>query len=342
MPPSTSIRRVAGDRREARDLVRRALDERLAAPAGVDRHAEDDVGAGRAARRAPRPGVPGLIAIPARQPSSRIAVRVRLACGRRLLVEGDRVGAGLGEGLDVALGRLDHQVDVDRAAGVVDAVGDRGGDQRADRDRRDEVAVHHVEVDHPGAGVHHLVDLGAEPREVGREDRGRDPRRAPAARPSARSYGPQHRVAAVWQVMSSVVLIRAIVWCSPQLGHCETSSKRRRQYTQRKRPGKLGRAQPGLAAAGALGALAASLSLRSVSLIAPQSSLLRRQMKKPVVRSRSGRSCRQRRSRGEASSGRERAEVVDGRAPGLPARRSASSSAATRSSLSRREIVQVA
>jgi hypothetical protein len=37
--------------------------------------------------------------------------------------------------------------------------------------------------------------------------------------------------------MSSVLLIRAIVWCSPQLGHCETSSKRRRQYTQRKRPG---------------------------------------------------------------------------------------------------------
>src|SRR5690349_22571340 len=37
--------------------------------------------------------------------------------------------------------------------------------------------------------------------------------------------------------MSSVVLMRAMVWCSPQFGHCETSSKRRRQYTQRKRPG---------------------------------------------------------------------------------------------------------
>ena len=43
----------------------------------------------------------------------------------RLLVEGDRVGAGLGELLDLALGRLDHQVDVDDAAGVVDLVGDR-------------------------------------------------------------------------------------------------------------------------------------------------------------------------------------------------------------------------
>jgi hypothetical protein len=47
--------------------------------------------------------------------------------------------------------------------------------------------------------------------------------------------------------MSSVVLIRAIVWCSPQLGHWETSSKRLRQYTQRKRPGScVGRSQGSL------------------------------------------------------------------------------------------------
>jgi hypothetical protein len=51
----------------------------------------------------------------------------------------------------------------------------------------------------------------------------------------------------VWQVMSSVVLIRAIVWCSPQFGHWETSSKRCRQYTQRKRPGScVGRSQGSL------------------------------------------------------------------------------------------------
>src|SRR6478672_3821620 len=53
--------------------------------------------------------------------------------------------------------------------------------------------------------------------------------------------------------MSSVLLMRAIVWCSPQLGHWETSSKRRRQYTQRKRPGSCvgrsqGSPQPGQAA----------------------------------------------------------------------------------------------
>src|SRR4051794_34274120 len=44
--------------------------------------------------------------------------------------------------------------------------------------------------------------------------------------------------------MSSVWLIRAIVWCSPQFGHWETSSKRLRQLTQRSRPGSwVGRSQ---------------------------------------------------------------------------------------------------
>jgi hypothetical protein len=44
--------------------------------------------------------------------------------------------------------------------------------------------------------------------------------------------------------MSSVLLIRKIVWCSPQLGHWETSSKRVRQLTQRRRPGSwVGRSQ---------------------------------------------------------------------------------------------------
>ena len=44
--------------------------------------------------------------------------------------------------------------------------------------------------------------------------------------------------------MSSVLLIRRIVWCSPQFGHRETSSKRLRQLTQRNRPGSwVGRSQ---------------------------------------------------------------------------------------------------
>ena len=48
-------------------------------------------------------------------------------------------------------------------------------DQRPDRDRRDEVTVHHVDVDHPRAGRHHLLDLRAEPREVSGENRRGDP-----------------------------------------------------------------------------------------------------------------------------------------------------------------------
>ena len=63
-------------------------------------------------------------------------------------------------------------------------------------------------------------------------------------------------------------------------------------------------------------------------------------MKNPVVRSRSGRSCRQRGSSGEASAGRARAEVLERERRHL-ARAAAASSAATRSSFSRREIVQV-
>ena len=76
--------------------------------------------------------------------------------------------------VDVALGPLDHQVHVDEPARLVDLLGQRVDDQRAHADRRHEVAVHDVDVDGAGAGVEHRVDLLAEAREVGREDRGRD------------------------------------------------------------------------------------------------------------------------------------------------------------------------
>src|SRR5262245_12832998 len=67
--------------------------------------------------------------------------------------------------------------------------------------------------------------------------------------------------------MSSVVLIRAMVWCSPQFWHCETSSKRRRQYTQRKRPGScVGRSQ-GSSQPGHRARLITSLLRSSASLI---------------------------------------------------------------------------
>ena len=45
---------------------------------------------------------------------------------------------------------------------------------RAHRDRRDEVAVHDVDVDDRRAGGDHLRDLLAQPAEVGAEDRRSD------------------------------------------------------------------------------------------------------------------------------------------------------------------------
>src|SRR5215218_10391184 len=155
------------------DLVGRVGDEGLSSPAGVDGHAEKDVGVvdGLADGRYRCAGID-------RQPrhAAELADRVERAVDvrRGLGVEGDVVRTGLGELLDVIAGPLDHQVDVDGAARVVDQVGDRSRHQWADRDRRDEVAIHHVDVDDPRAGRHHLLDLRAEAREVGGENRGRD------------------------------------------------------------------------------------------------------------------------------------------------------------------------
>ena len=83
---------------------------------------------------------------------------------------------GLGEGLHVALGPLDHQVDVEDRLRAVDLLGERLDHERAHRDRRDEVAVHDVDVDDGGAGVQHDLHLLAEAGEVRAEDRRRDAR----------------------------------------------------------------------------------------------------------------------------------------------------------------------
>ena len=152
------------------------------------------------------------------------AVSVRVG----LDVDGDAVGARAGELLDV----VRSGASIIRCTSIAPPASCTwsaiaAADERPDRDRRHEVAVHHVDVDHPRTGVHHLGDLRAELREVGREDR-RAPRgarpnevagRSPSAHTGRSIEWPQ-----CWQSMSSVVLIRTIVWCSPQFGHCETSS----------------------------------------------------------------------------------------------------------------------
>ena len=90
-------------------------------------------------------------------------------------VDRDAVGAGPRDLGHVPLGPLDHQVDVQDPARPVDLVGDGRDDQRTEGDWRHEVAVHDVDVDDPGAGRHHLLNLGAQTREIGRQDRWSDP-----------------------------------------------------------------------------------------------------------------------------------------------------------------------
>ncbi len=85
----------------------------------------------------------------------------------------DPVGARLGELGHVALGTLDHEMHVE--VGLVGKrLAQRGDDHRAERDRRNEVAVHDVAVDDARAGVHDLAHLDGEVGEVGGQDRGCD------------------------------------------------------------------------------------------------------------------------------------------------------------------------
>ena len=95
------------------------------------------------------------------------AVEVRPGLG----MDGDDVGARLGEGVEEGIDRRDHQMDVERLGGVRPK---RLHHRRADREVGHEMAVHHVDVDPVGAGLvdraHFLAELG----EVGGEDRGGD------------------------------------------------------------------------------------------------------------------------------------------------------------------------
>ena len=136
-----------------------------------------------------------------------------------------------GEVGDLALGALDHEMDVEERAEVPQRL-DR---VRPHRDRRHEVAVHDVDVDDGGAGVEDGGDLLAQPAEVGGQDRWGDP-----ARHTSTSIDPPQ-----WLHVSVAVLVmRTIVPCSPQFGQAERSSNRCRQYTHRYRPGRfVGRSQ---------------------------------------------------------------------------------------------------
>ena len=83
-----------------------------------------------------------------------------------LVVEGDDVGARLGEGLEVFLGLHNHQVDIKGLLGfLLDGLNDRD----SEGDVRHETPVHHVAVEPVGlAAVDHL-DVAFQVEEVGGE-----------------------------------------------------------------------------------------------------------------------------------------------------------------------------
>jgi hypothetical protein len=109
-PPSTSSAGPSPMRpRRVGDPLERALDERLAAPAGVDRHAQGEVDRkGQRLERRPRVerdarrGA-GLADAVEREVDVRVASTWKVTWS----------APGLDELLDVALGPVDHQVDVE-------------------------------------------------------------------------------------------------------------------------------------------------------------------------------------------------------------------------------------
>ena len=203
-------------------------DELLAAPARVDRHAQRHVDRAGDLRERPDRGrrvdrEPDRRALLAQQPRGVGDVR------RGLRVKGDRVGAGLDEVRDVPLGALDHQVHVEQRLGALRLLAQRGDDERPDGDRRHEVTVHHVDVDHPRAGVEHLLDLLSEAGEVGREDRRRHVHARERLGDGAVHIGCNMLSPQLLHFTIAVDDMRTIVECSPQFGHTDESSKRCRQ-----------------------------------------------------------------------------------------------------------------
>ena len=126
------------------------LDEGLPRPARVDGHAQREIeSAGDLAQRGGGSGGVDRHADAGAVAADQIGgIRQVGSC---LRVKGHRVGARPDELRDLAHGTLDHEVDVDHRARLADLLGEPGDDQRTDRDRRDEVTIHHIDVDHARA-----------------------------------------------------------------------------------------------------------------------------------------------------------------------------------------------
>ena len=90
---------------------------------------------------------------------------VRSICSRRFRVEGNERGARRGKVRDDPVHRLNHEVHVYWHRHAV--LPERLAYQRADREVRDVMVVHYVEVDDLSAGFDYGINLLAQPSEVG-------------------------------------------------------------------------------------------------------------------------------------------------------------------------------
>ena len=166
---------------QAPDPLDRFRHELLAAVAGMDAHAEHEVGVRRDGGDVLR------LALGVERDADLEAVLARGGDRRGhvvddLVVEGDAVAAGAGDLREVAQRVVDHQVAVEHAARLVDERRDRLEHDGPDRDRLDEVAVADVEVEDAAAGV------------AGARRSARRAARSPPRRATARSRVP-HPVA---------------------------------------------------------------------------------------------------------------------------------------------------
>lgn len=147
------------------------VDERLAAESWIDGHDEHQVhlteeGADGAHGGGWVNGEAGAEAEGADFPQQ------TFHAGTEFDVDGELLGAGLGEGFEEDLRSGAHQVDVEELSGEGSEVGDEGG---AEGQVGDEMAVHDIEVQPFGAGAGGAKDFAVQPGELrGEEGRGND------------------------------------------------------------------------------------------------------------------------------------------------------------------------
>src|SRR5262245_6831500 len=90
---------------------------------------------------------------------------------QHLDVHGDHGGPGLYERLEVTVRFLDHEVNIQ---GHLHNLPDGLHHRHANRQIRDEMAVHHVHVDEIGTAALHRSNLCSEDAEIRRQNRWRD------------------------------------------------------------------------------------------------------------------------------------------------------------------------